>query len=74
MVYIVREIYTLIFLAARSVKSRSQQGHTLSDAGGEPVSTSPLAFWYPLTCRLEKAMAPHSITLAWKTPMDGGAW
>ena len=23
---------------------------------------------------LEKAMAPHSSTLAWKNPMDGGAW
>ena len=22
----------------------------------------------------EKAMAPHSSTLAWKYPMDGGAW
>ena len=22
----------------------------------------------------EKAMAPHSCTLAWKNPMDGGAW
>ena len=24
--------------------------------------------------RAEKAMAPHSSTLAWKNPMDGGAW
>ena len=23
---------------------------------------------------MEKAMAPHSSTLAWKNPMDGGAW
>ena len=23
---------------------------------------------------VEKAMAPHSSTLAWKNPMDGGAW
>ena len=23
---------------------------------------------------LEKTMAPHSSTLAWKNPMDGGAW
>ena len=23
---------------------------------------------------LEKAMAPHSSTLAWKNPIDGGAW
>ena len=23
---------------------------------------------------LEKEMAPHSSTLAWKNPMDGGAW
>ena len=22
----------------------------------------------------EKAMAPHSITLTWKNPMNGGAW
>ena len=22
----------------------------------------------------EKAMAPHSSTLAWKIPLDGGAW
>ena len=22
----------------------------------------------------EKAMAPHSSTLAWKNPMDGGGW
>ena len=24
--------------------------------------------------QLEKAMAPHSSTLAWKNPMEGGAW
>ena len=23
---------------------------------------------------LEKEMAPHSSTLAWKNPMDGGTW
>ena len=23
---------------------------------------------------MEKAMAPHSSTLAWKNPMDGGDW
>ena len=23
---------------------------------------------------MEKAMAPHSSTVAWKNPMDGGAW
>ena len=23
---------------------------------------------------MEKAMAPHSSTLAWKNPTDGGAW
>ena len=23
---------------------------------------------------MEKAMAPHSSALAWKIPMDGGAW
>ena len=27
-----------------------------------------------LNPHLEKAMAPHSSTLAWKNPMDGGAW
>ena len=27
-----------------------------------------------IACQLEKAMAPHSSTLAWKNPMDGGAW
>ena len=25
-------------------------------------------------CYSEKAMATHSSTLAWKNPMDGGAW
>ena len=25
-------------------------------------------------CSVEKAMAPHSSTHAWKNPMDGGAW
>ena len=28
----------------------------------------------PAPLPLEKAMAPHSSTLAWKNPMDGGAW
>ena len=27
-----------------------------------------------LALNLEKAMATHSRTLAWKIPMDGGAW
>ena len=27
-----------------------------------------------LVYNTEKAMAPHSSTLAWKNPMDGGAW
>ena len=27
-----------------------------------------------LIVSLEKAMAPHSSTLAWKNPMDGGTW
>ena len=27
-----------------------------------------------LCSKEEKAMAPHSSTLAWKYPMDGGAW
>ena len=25
-------------------------------------------------CCLEKAVAPHSTTLTWKNPVDGGAW
>ena len=35
--------------------------------------TSPLESTY-LTHQMEKAMAAHSNTLAWKNPMDGGAW
>ena len=34
-------------------------------------------FWDPslfLQFTSEKAMAPHSSTLAWKNPMDAGAW
>ena len=27
-----------------------------------------------MTANMEKAMAPHSSTLAWKNPMDGGTW
>ena len=27
-----------------------------------------------LVLTLEKAMAAHSSTLAWKNPMNGGAW
>ena len=27
-----------------------------------------------LAATLEKAMAPNSSTLAWESPMDGGAW
>ena len=34
---------------------------------------SLLIHWVCATL-LEKAMAPHSSTLAWKNPMDGGAW
>ena len=30
--------------------------------------------WGTLEVGTEKAMAPHSSTLAWKNPMDGGAW
>ena len=30
--------------------------------------------WPTLWCFPEKAMAPHSSALAWKNPMDGGAW
>ena len=29
---------------------------------------------YLVVCISEKAMAPHSSTLAWKNPMDVGAW
>ena len=48
-----------------------------------PISHEPcqhLKFWDYLIftdiCQLitEKATAPHSSTLAWKNPMDGGAW
>ena len=28
----------------------------------------------PWAAETEKAMAPHSSTLTWKNPMDGGAW
>ena len=32
-------------------------------------------FYIQVLClTTEKAMAPHSSTLAWKNPMDGGAW
>ena len=35
----------------------------------------PPSLWYfVMTANMEKAMAPHSSTLAWKNPMDGGAW
>ena len=35
----------------------------------------PMAFFIELEQIIsEKAMAPHSSTLAWKNPMDGGAW
>ena len=42
--------------------SQCAQGHHLL-MGGLKTSSA-----------LEKAMAPHSSTLAWKNPMDGGAW
>ena len=29
---------------------------------------------YVCSAWAEKAMAPHSSSLAWKNPMDGGAW
>ena len=35
--------------------------------------TSAMKFRHLLLV-MEKAMAPHSSTLAWKNPMDGGAW
>ena len=31
-------------------------------------------FVSPWAAETEKAMAPHSSTLTWKNPMDGGAW
>ena len=31
-------------------------------------------FFFLTQGTMEKAMAPHSSTLAWKNPMDGGAW
>ena len=34
----------------------------------------PVYILSPLPPHVEKAMAPHSSTLAWKNPMDGGAW
>ena len=42
------------------MKSRSQQGHALSDAGGETVPASPLAFWHPLTCRCITEISPST--------------
>ena len=33
-----------------------------------------LFFYWMLDIVMEKAMAPHSSTLAWKIPLDGGAW
>ena len=38
------------------------------------VDPSQLSILYIVVCILEKAMAPHSSTLAWENPMDGGAW
>ena len=35
---------------------------------------SGLFFFLSLTLHTGKAMATHSSTLAWKNPMDGGAW
>ena len=36
----------------------------------QEIHVQPLDWEYPL----EKAMATHSSILAWKNPMDGGAW
>ena len=33
-----------------------------------------LTFYGDQTSYMEKAMAPHSSTLAWRVPWDGGAW
>ena len=47
-----------------------------------PISVQPESleeksesvFYFVFMFIPEKAMAPHSSTLAWKNPMDGGAW
>ena len=36
--------------------------------------TSYFCIPVPYDEEVEKAMAPHPSTLAWKNPMDGGAW
>ena len=41
--------------------------------GGKNWETGTDAYTLLILCP-EKAMAPHSSTLAWKNPMDGGAW
>ena len=41
-------------------------GHDWSDLAAAAAATA--------TPNSEKAMASHSSTLAWKNPMDGGAW
>ena len=46
--------------------------HALGTPWGLELTAVPLS---GLIIQLwEKAMAPHSSTLAWKNPMDGGAW
>ena len=49
------------------MKSRSQQGHALSDAGGETVPASPLAFWHPLTCR--RIIPASASVVTWYSPL-----
>ena len=46
----------------------------LVDKAAAGFERSDSQFYKNLYCGLEKAMAPQSSTLAWKNPMDGGAW
>ena len=43
-------------------------------ARGNLLSLKPPLTRITLGLGLEKVMAPHSSTLAWKNPMDGVAW
>ena len=56
----------------RSLNSRCQQGYVLSDNSREtppsPLPTSGASVLSGSVISAEKAMAPHSSTLAWKIP------